>query len=36
MKQYVLSGGQTWCEKGFIIHFGTLKDSGKEYAVGSS
>lgn len=31
MKLYVLSGGCFWVERAFILHFGTSKDSGKEY-----
>lgn len=32
MKLYVLSCGQMYVEKAFIWHFGSKKDSGKEYA----
>lgn len=35
MKLYVLNGGRLWTERGFLSHFGTLDDTGKEYAPGS-
>jgi len=35
VKLYVLNGGRLWTERGFLSHFGTLDDTGKEYAPGS-
>jgi N-acyl homoserine lactone hydrolase len=32
MKLYILSSGRMWNEKGFLFHWGTKEDSGKEYA----
>ena len=34
MKLYVLDCGQLWTEKGFLWHFGTQADTGKEYEAG--
>ncbi len=31
MKLYVLDCGQMWTERGFLYHFGTRADTGKEY-----
>ena len=31
MRLYVLDCGQLWTEKGFLWHFGTQADTGKEY-----
>lgn len=31
MKLYVLDCGQMWTERGFLYHFGTQADTGKEY-----
>jgi N-acyl homoserine lactone hydrolase len=35
MKLYVLNGGRMWTERGFLSHFGTQADTGKEYYTGS-
>ncbi len=35
MKLYVLNGGRLWTEKGFLWHFGTKADTGKEYVAQS-
>ena len=35
MKLYVLNGGTLWTEQGFLSHFGTAADTGKEYEPGS-
>lgn len=34
MKLYVLDCGQIWTERGFLWHFGTQADTGKEYEAG--
>ena len=34
MRLYVLDCGQIWTEKGFLSHFGTQADTGKEYQAG--
>jgi N-acyl homoserine lactone hydrolase len=33
MRLYVLDCGQIWTEKGFLWHFGTQADTGKEYVA---
>jgi len=33
MKLYVLSCGRLWVERGFLLHYGTSKDTRKEYVA---